>query len=216
LNSAPSNPRRAWLAFTLVETMVATLIIGILVALLLPAIMKAKAKGFQTFCSNNLRGVGIGLISYAESHDGNFPQQIPFTQGGSAPIPTNAILPGGLIANDVRPFILASNSLGSAKILTCPTHRDIRPPASFAQVRGTNVSYFTSVRPRRANHNTLLSGDNSITWIQSGGSPLGFRPYWTSDRHAGDGNLLFTDGRVQSYKSNDLAQVFYTAARPGP
>jgi prepilin-type processing-associated H-X9-DG protein len=210
------NPNRIRLAFTLVETMVATLIIGILVALLLPAIMKAKAKGFQTFCSNNLRGVGIGMISYAESHDGQFPQQIPFTQGGSAPIPTNAILPGGVIANDVRPFILASNSLGSAKILACPTHRDIRPPASFAQVRGTNVSYFTSVRPRRANHNTLLSGDNSITWLPSGGSPLGFRPYWTADRHAGDGNLLFTDGRVQSYKSNDLAQVVYAAARSGP
>lgn len=215
MNTARSNPRRARPAFTLIETMVATLIIGILVALLLPAIMKAKAKGFQTFCSNNLRGIGIGLISYAESHDGNFPQQIPFTSGGGAPIPTNAILPGGLIAHDVRPFILASNSLGSAKILACPTHRDIRPPASFAQVRGTNVSYFTSVRPRRANHNTLLSGDNSITWIQSAGSPLAYRPYWTADRHAGDGNLLFTDGRVQSYKSNDLAQVFYTAARAG-
>ncbi len=195
--------------------MVATLIIGILVALLLPAIMKAKAKGFQTFCSNNLRGVGIGLISFAESHDGNFPQQIPATQGGSAPIPSTALQPGGMIANDVRPFILASNSLGSAKILTCPTHRTISPPASFAQVRGTNVSYFTSVRPRRAHHNTLLSGDNSITWIPSSGSPLGHRPYWTGDRHAGDGNLLFTDGRVQSYNSNDLAQVFYTAARAG-
>ena len=57
-----SKPLRSLLAFTLVETMVATLIIGILVALLLPAIMKAKAKGFQTFCTNNLRGVGIGLI----------------------------------------------------------------------------------------------------------------------------------------------------------
>jgi len=195
--------------------MVVTLIIGILVALLLPAIVKAKAKGFQTFCSNNLRGIGIGMISYAESHDGQFPQQIPSTQGGSAPIPANAIVSGGLIANDVRPFILASNSLGSAKILACPTHREIQPPTSFAQVRGTNVSYFTSVRPRRANHNTLLSGDNNITWIQSSGSPVGFRPYWTAARHAGDGNLLFTDGRVQSYKSNDLAQVFYTAARTG-
>ncbi len=193
--------------------MVATLIIGILVALLLPAIMKAKAKGFQTFCSNNLRGVGIGMISYAESHDGNFPQQIPALQGGAAPVATNTIQSGGMVASDVRPFILASNSLGSAKILACPTHRDIRPPASFAQVRSTNVSYFTSVRPKRANHNTLLSGDNSITWLQSGGSPLGYRPYWIAERHAGDGNLLFTDGRVQSYKSNDLAQVFYTAAR---
>jgi len=195
--------------------MVTTLIIGILVALLLPTIVKAKAKGLQTFCSNNLRGIGIGMISYAESHDSQFPQQIHFTQGGSAPVPTNSRAYGGLIANDVRPFILASNSLGNAKILACPTHREIQPPTSFAQVRRTNVSYFTSVRPLRANHNTLLSGDNNITWLSSSSSPLGYRPYWTPERHAGDGNLLFTDGRVQSYKSNDLAQVFYTAARTG-
>lgn len=196
--------------------MVATLIIGILVALLLPAIMKAKSKGFQTYCSNNLRGIGVGLISYAESHNGDFPQQVPAAQGGGAPIPTNAILPGGMIALDVRPFILASNTLGSAKILVCPTDRDKRPPASFGQVRSTNVSYFTSVRPRRSNLNTVLSGDNNITWLQSGGSPLGYRPYWTAARHDGSGNILFSDGRVQGIQSNNLAQIFYTAARPGP
>lgn len=207
---------RPLLAFTLVETMVATLIIGILVSLLLPAIMKAKAKGFQTFCSSNLRGVGVGLISYAESHDGNFPQQIPATLGGSAPIPTNSILPGGLISRDVRPFILASNSLGSPKILTCPTDRDKRPILSFSGVRSTNVSYFTSVRARRNNHNTLLSGDNHIIFLPSGASPIGFRPYWSTNRHDDSANLLFSDGRVQGIKSNDLAQVFYTAARPGP
>lgn len=194
------------------ETMIATLIIGILVALLLPAIMKAKAKGFQTYCSNNLRGIGIGLISYAESHNGDFPQQVPAGQGGGAPIPTNAMQPGGLVATDVRPFILASNSLGSAKILTCPTDRDKRAPVSFSQVRGTNVSYFTSVRPRRSNLNTVLSGDNNITWLQSGGSPIGYRPYWTGERHGGSGNILFSDGRVQGFNSNDLAQVFYRSA----
>ncbi len=200
------------LAFTLVETMVATLIIGILVALLLPAIMKAKAKGLQTFCTNNLRGVGIGLISYAESHDGSFPQQIPAAQGGCAPLPTNSILPGGLISRDVRPFTLASNSLGSPKILTCPTDRDKRPILSFSGVRSTNVSYFTSVRARRNNHNTLLSGDNHITFMSSSSSPIGYRPFWNTNRHDDSGNILFSDGRVQGIKSNDLAQVFYRAA----
>jgi len=214
----PPRPdkHRPLLAFTLVETMVATLIIGILVSLLLPAIMKAKSKGFQTFCSSNLRGVGIGLISYAESHDGKFPQQIPLAQGGCAPLATNTFLPGGLIARDVRPFILASNSLGSPKILTCPTDRDKRPIIGFGAVRSTNVSYFTSVRARRNNHNTLLSGDNHITFIPSGASPIGFRPYWSTNRHADSANLLFSDGRVQGVHSNNLAQIFYTAARPGP
>ncbi len=206
--------RRAIDAFTLLETMVATLIIGILVALLLPAIMKAKARGLQTFCSNNLRGVGLGLISYAESHDGNFPQQIPASQGGSFPIPTNAMLPGGIIARDVRPFLLASNSLGNAKILVCPTDRDKRPLTSFSQVRGTNVSYFNSVRPRRSNINTFIAGDNHITFLPSGGSPFGFRPYWSTNRHDDSGNIVFSDGHVEGVKSNNLAQTFYRAVVP--
>jgi prepilin-type processing-associated H-X9-DG protein len=196
--------------------MVATLIIGILVALLLPAILKAKAKGFQTFCTSNLPGIGVGLISYAESHDGNFPQQVPAAQGGCAPLPTNSILPGGLISRDVRPFTLAASTLGSPKILTCPTDRDKRPIVSFAAVHSTNVSYFTSVRARRNNLNTLLSGDNHIRFIASNVSPIGFRPYWSTNRHDDSVNILFSDGRVQGIHSNNLPQVFYTAARPGP
>ena len=190
--------------------MVATLIIGILVALLLPAIMKAKAKGFQTFCTSNLRGVGIGLISYAESHDGNFPQQVPVSQGGCAPLPPATILP------DVRPFTLAASSLGSPKILSCPTDRDKKPILSFAAVHSTNVSYFTSVRARRNNLNTILSGDNNIRFVASGVSPIGFRPYWSTNRHDDCVNILFSDGRVQSVHSNNLPQIIYTAAKPGP
>lgn len=194
--------------------MVATLIIAILISLLMPAIMKAKSKGFQTFCSNNLKGVGLGLISYAESNDGRFPQQVPAQQGGCAPMAASTFLPGGMLAQDIRPFIIASNNLGNTKILICPRDRELRVPTSFAQVRSTNVSYFTSVRPRRNNHNTILSGDNNITWLPSGGSPFGFRPYWSTNRHDDNGNLVFSDGRVEGVHKEKLGQIFYTAARP--
>lgn len=194
--------------------MVVTLIIAILISLLMPAIMKAKSKGFQTFCSNNLKGIGLGLISYAESNDGKFPQQVPFQQGGCSPIPANTFQPGGLVARDIRPFIIASNNLGSTKILVCPRDRDLRPPASFAQVRGTNVSYFTSVRPRRNNHNTILSGDNNLTWTPLGSSPIGFRPAWSTNRHDDSGNLVFSDGHMESVSNTKLGPVFYRAAQP--
>lgn len=207
---------RRLLAFTLVETMVATLIIGILVALLLPAIMKAKVKGLQIFCTNNMRGVGVGLISWAESHDGSFPQQVPLAQGGMLPFLPGSIASGGVIANDVRPFLLASNSLGSAKILTCPTDRAKAPLTSFSLVKSNTVSYFTSVRPKRANHNTLISGDNHISLQQSAASPIGYRPVWSTNRHDLYGNILFTDGHVESVINTNLAQIFYKAAAAGP
>ncbi|NBV23820.1 MAG: type II secretion system protein [Proteobacteria bacterium] len=207
--------RRGLLAFTLVETMVATLIIGILVALLLPAIMKAKVKGLQTFCTNNMRGVGVGMISWAESHDGNFPQQLPRAQGGTLPFLPGTIASGGVIANDIRPFLYASNTLGSAKILTCPTDRAKTPLTSFSQVKSNTVSYFTSVRPKRSNLNTLISGDNHISLQQSAASPIGYRPVWSTNRHDLYGNILFSDGHVESISSTNLGQIFYKAAAAG-
>ena len=192
--------------------MVATLIIAILVSLLMPAIMKAKMKGLQTYCASNLRGVGLGLINYAESHDGNFPQQIPLRNGGMLPFLTNSIAPGGMIANDVRPFLLASNALGNSKILLCPMDRDKKPLLNFSQVKSNTVSFFTSVKPRRSSHETLISGDNHINFQQSAASPIGYRPVWSTNRHDVYGNLVFADGHGESVSSTNLSKVIYRAA----
>ena len=59
--------RRA--AFTLVEMLTVIAIIGILAALALPAINAARAAARKSSCANNLRQIGIGLLSHA-SHRG--------------------------------------------------------------------------------------------------------------------------------------------------
>jgi prepilin-type N-terminal cleavage/methylation domain-containing protein/prepilin-type processing-associated H-X9-DG protein len=59
--------------FTLVELLVVILIIGLLVALLVPALSSARESGRGTQCKNNLRQIGIGILSYTEANAGILP-----------------------------------------------------------------------------------------------------------------------------------------------
>src|SRR5438093_10476350 len=98
-------------AFTLIELLVGIAIIAILASLLLPAIAKAKAKGQQTYCLNNLRQQGLALTLYVDD-TGQYPGSVQEAKAEVPPL-------NGKVAWATRMLGYGSNHT----IFNCPSEK---------------------------------------------------------------------------------------------
>lgn len=66
--------RRQQAGFTLTEVLVAVGICAVLAAMILPAISNSIMAAKRTSCAANMRQIGTALLTYANDHDGDFPE----------------------------------------------------------------------------------------------------------------------------------------------
>jgi len=147
--------------FTLIELLVVITIIGLMSTMLIPKVGEFQDRAQSVVCMNNLRQIGVGVLSYVGEHDNTYPVIEPNPESPVYPPLTDE--DGKQV--QVDPIYIELEPYGvNQQVLKCPT--DIKGLNYFAK-RTTTIDgkpYGTSYQWR-----VLVDEENAIAPKMYGG-----------------------------------------------
>jgi prepilin-type N-terminal cleavage/methylation domain-containing protein/prepilin-type processing-associated H-X9-DG protein len=221
-----SASRRAFRrGFTIAELLVVIAIIAILAALLLPALSKAKTRGQQISCVNNLKQLTLCWTMYADDNDGRLAPNNVKGMSGEEAGDDSWVIGNARVDRDARniengKLFKYNRAVG---IYRCPADRapvaqasNLPRTRSYSMSTGIgydgrqkslkyvkNFSDLTEPMPARAS----VFLDEDAYSIQNGA--LGIEPrefyHWNlpASRHDKNGTLAFADGHSEMWHWKD-------------
>lgn len=201
--------RRA--AFSLIELLIVVAIITILASLVLGALRRAKENAHSIRSANNLRQWGLALQLYMSDHDEFIPRR---GQG---------VQPLGLINRpedwfnclpryvSAQPYMMlvaqgAIPRAGDRSLFIDPSAKD--PGATYFLPYAMNMYLSPWIRPAQHRLTEIPNPSQLAFMAESSGEYSSTVPsqlgYSVKARHNGSANVVFVDGRVQSFRGDYL------------
>jgi prepilin-type N-terminal cleavage/methylation domain-containing protein len=192
--------------FSLVELLVVIAIIAILAAVVLSVLARAQEKGRSTQCLGNLRQWGAAFRMYADDNDDFLPRR---GQGVQTLVqidrPTdwfNALPPYfGLISFQMMISNNVTPSAHAHSVFICPTANS--PGGTYFLPYGMNMNLCPWNLTTPTKYQQVSQPDYVVAMGDAPGQYASTypskQPYSIIARHAGQVNLLFLGGEVQSF-----------------
>jgi type II secretory pathway pseudopilin PulG len=203
--------------------MVVLACLGMLAVVGLPALAQSKPRTQRVTCANNLTWIGRAMNEWAGGWDDRMPWRLYVPPQGTT---------GNPYVNQAWYwYTVFSNELVTPKVLVCPSDPTVRAARDFSlgstgsfsdsSHRNHALSYFLGLDSFAEAPTSILSGDWNIRVTGTSSScssgvrmpaAIPIRPVpspvgWTASLHAGSGNLLLMDGRVEQTSTARLREL---------
>jgi len=183
--------------FTLIELLVVIAIIALLAALLLPALRSARETAKNASCINNVRQIGVALLSFTDDHDDWFPYGWPAGSGYAGWSAVTSFYWNRQIAD----YVGGLDNLTAAQLFYCPANPWKTPKMTLRANTPLTYGFNSIILPKNwhddSGYNPAGGGGSYITRRRSSEIPnpsavmlTGETPYAN-----GDGPLLMWSGQ---------------------